>query len=439
MPELDEIPWKALQHAYGSAEDVPGLLRALRDPAFIAADSDEEPLWYLYGNIWHQGTVYEATSYAVPFLIDIAADASTPDRAGVLNLLGEIANGSSYCAAHESMHNEAGAEQEYEQRKNRELEWVRAAHAAVAKGFDTFVELTKDPAKEVQIAAAYVLSRLPERSQQTGKVLRAMLENETGRSQRAGLIILLGDTGDRSVENCSTLANLLNDADSLYRMASALSLAKLKPAEVPSGLSACVAELLLDDGLEESVCNENFHDVIDYDELSMSLNDQDRKRVVSSLTASVSEGNERSAQTLVNMLFPVNPQAQLTSSDLSEQQLLAVRALYQVQKGGRRIFYGHFPNWGLPDSMAHWRALAEGTFLSQDPNKPPYAHPDSPNKPLAKNQLKTGNVVINTTYGKGKILQVDRDANNHGFRVSIEFEDDGVKTVFIKDAQLHDK
>lgn len=438
MPELDEIPWKALQHAYGSAEDVPGLLRALRDPAFIAADSDEEPLWYLYGNIWHQGTVYEATSYAVPFLIDIAADASTPDRAGVLNLLGEIASGSSYCQAHEGLQ-ETTAKQEYDQRKTSELEWVRAAHAAVSKGFDTFVELTRDPSKEVQIAAAYVLSRLPEFAEQTGKVLRAMLEAETGRSQRAGLIILLGDTRDASAANCSTLADLLKDEDSLYRMAAALSLSKLKPEQVPSGLSACVAELLLDDGLEESVCNENFHDVIKYEELSASLNDQDRKRVVSSLTSSVEEGNERAAQTLVTMLFPVNPPAQLTSSDLSEQQLLAVRALYQVQKGGRRIFYGHFPNWGLPDSMAHWRALAEGTFLPQDPNKPPYAHPDSPNKPLAKNQLKTGNVVINTTYGKGKILQVDRDANNHGFRVSIEFEDDGVKTVFIKDAQLHDK
>src|ERR1700730_16507144 len=30
VDELDRIPWKDLTHAYGSAEDVPDLLRALR-------------------------------------------------------------------------------------------------------------------------------------------------------------------------------------------------------------------------------------------------------------------------------------------------------------------------------------------------------------------------------------------------------------------------
>ena len=70
MHGLDEIPWHTLHHAYGTAEDVPQLLRQLQT-AEPDADNEDSPLWHLYGNIWHQGTVYEATSHAVPFLIQL--------------------------------------------------------------------------------------------------------------------------------------------------------------------------------------------------------------------------------------------------------------------------------------------------------------------------------------------------------------------------------
>ena len=86
MKELDDIPWAQLTHAYGSAGDVPDLLRSLRT-ASPDLSGDESPLWQLFGNIYHQGTVYEATSYAVPFLIEPAADPETPDRNGILELL----------------------------------------------------------------------------------------------------------------------------------------------------------------------------------------------------------------------------------------------------------------------------------------------------------------------------------------------------------------
>ncbi|MEV7526308.1 hypothetical protein [Streptomyces sp. NPDC091371] len=63
--ELDDVPWHALTHAYGSAEDVPALIRALYD------DDEEttgEAVYELYGNIHHQGSVYPASAPAVPFL-----------------------------------------------------------------------------------------------------------------------------------------------------------------------------------------------------------------------------------------------------------------------------------------------------------------------------------------------------------------------------------
>ncbi|WP_286251199.1 hypothetical protein [Streptomyces graminofaciens] len=83
---LDDRPWAALQHAYGSAEDVPDGLRA------VAGDDTEaakEALYEFYGNIWHQGTVYAATVEAVPFLARLAAAGC--HSAELLGLLGSIA------------------------------------------------------------------------------------------------------------------------------------------------------------------------------------------------------------------------------------------------------------------------------------------------------------------------------------------------------------
>jgi hypothetical protein len=63
---LDDVPWDTLEHAYGSATDVPEQLSLLLSPDRTVY---QEALGYFWGNIIHQGTVYEATSYVVPFLI----------------------------------------------------------------------------------------------------------------------------------------------------------------------------------------------------------------------------------------------------------------------------------------------------------------------------------------------------------------------------------
>ncbi|WP_330172833.1 HEAT repeat domain-containing protein [Streptomyces sp. NBC_01498] len=84
--DLDAQPWEEREHAYGSAEDVPGQLRAL---ASDDAGTAEEALYELYGNIVHQGSVYEATAHAVPYPARLAAAGIRP--AEMLQLLGCVA------------------------------------------------------------------------------------------------------------------------------------------------------------------------------------------------------------------------------------------------------------------------------------------------------------------------------------------------------------
>lgn len=100
LQELDRVPWESLQHAYGSGagsgglhEDVEGSLGAL-----AAIDSFADGVSALYSNICHQGTVYEATAHAVPFLAAVAAgtDLTRKKRLELVDLLGEITLSSSF-------------------------------------------------------------------------------------------------------------------------------------------------------------------------------------------------------------------------------------------------------------------------------------------------------------------------------------------------------
>ena len=75
---LHDIDWASMEHAYGSAEEVPALLTALRSPD---AGERHKALDRFYGAVHHQGSVYPPTAASLPFLFELAADGATPDRA----------------------------------------------------------------------------------------------------------------------------------------------------------------------------------------------------------------------------------------------------------------------------------------------------------------------------------------------------------------------
>ncbi|MFB8037954.1 HEAT repeat domain-containing protein [Streptomyces sp. NPDC056004] len=87
--ELDEVDWAAYEHAYGPADDLPGLLRDLAsDDARVRGEAVDE----LFGTVWHQHSVYGATVVAVPFLAHFARTAPG-HRSVLLGLLSQIAQG----------------------------------------------------------------------------------------------------------------------------------------------------------------------------------------------------------------------------------------------------------------------------------------------------------------------------------------------------------
>jgi hypothetical protein len=87
---IDDIDWASVHHAYGPAVDVPGDLRDLLAPDRATRGA---ALHRLYGSIFHQGTRWRASRLAVPFLTQLASDATVQDRHTVVELIGHLAVG----------------------------------------------------------------------------------------------------------------------------------------------------------------------------------------------------------------------------------------------------------------------------------------------------------------------------------------------------------
>lgn len=90
LSRLGEVPWASLHHAYGSAADVPGLLRAL-----ASADTTQRStaMGRLWGNVYHQETRWEVSQYCIPFLVGLLLDDATPDKAWIAGYLRALAMG----------------------------------------------------------------------------------------------------------------------------------------------------------------------------------------------------------------------------------------------------------------------------------------------------------------------------------------------------------
>ena len=174
---LDEIGWAELKHAYGPADDVPGLIRAL---ASTEPDERERARRTLYGNIFHQGNRYEATAYAVPFLARLAADPQVPQRDEIVLMLAVMAIGYDEAYLPASL-NIAGWRAQVGQMRAvdpaetpRQLEaWVGAARSEGERQWREIRRDLYDPGKELRAAQAELGAYDAVRAEVAGLPMRA--------------------------------------------------------------------------------------------------------------------------------------------------------------------------------------------------------------------------------------------------------------------------
>lgn len=172
---LHDIDWASMEHAYGSAEEVPALLTALRSPD---AGERSKALDRFYGAVHHQGSVYPPTAASLPFLFELAADGATPDRAAVVALLVSIGR--------ESL--DRGFEDD-----GTEIEYYPPMGCAQVVAFlrergVEFAELARDPDPDVRLAAIPGLGLFLDDADRAAAVPRERLAAERGITARLRIV-----------------------------------------------------------------------------------------------------------------------------------------------------------------------------------------------------------------------------------------------------------
>ncbi|WP_111181703.1 hypothetical protein [Nonomuraea aridisoli] len=161
------LDWAALEHAYGSAEDVP---QTLRDAVGEDPERAAEAIEHLFSSIYHQGTLYPATPHAVPLLAELVADPGTPRRAAFVGLLGAIASTG-----------------------DADPEVLADVDAALAREVGRLLPLLDDPEAELRHLTTHLLGNLPREC--AAEVVPALLvRRRRERSPRvvAGLLAAAG-------------------------------------------------------------------------------------------------------------------------------------------------------------------------------------------------------------------------------------------------------
>jgi hypothetical protein len=181
---MDSVDWHRLSHAFGRAEDVPGLLRGL-----VSQNSDErlEALYRLLETVCHQGTVYEVSPYVVPFLQEVLISPETPDKALPALILASLAEGRSYLEVH-ALVDQATRErwqrlladegQDFYEQLELERSWARHTHEAIAAHAELLLPFLDHQKSELRHVLATALQHFPDLAPASLPYLRARLVSE---------------------------------------------------------------------------------------------------------------------------------------------------------------------------------------------------------------------------------------------------------------------
>jgi aminoglycoside phosphotransferase (APT) family kinase protein len=239
---LNEIPWADLRHAYGPADEVPMWLRQL-----VSSDATkrQSAISHLNGSICHQGWICPATAYAVPYLIDLLREPSTPERFDILELLVDIAAADPLDDA-TWRHNPYVPSWEVPEQVP-----FRDAHAAVAEGIPLYTALLDEAEPKVRMEAAMALCAFTERAEAHRSVLLGAFGREQDPAVRANLILALGMLAEATPAQWPFFQRLFDQHESdLSRYAAAQVLAQLEKDQAPQAVVESLGAAMLDPSQE---------------------------------------------------------------------------------------------------------------------------------------------------------------------------------------------
>lgn len=243
--KLSSIAWSELSHAYGRADDVPQLVRDLASP-------DKEvrglALGKLYTNIYHQGTVYQASAYTAPFLIELVQYEEVPERDCILLLLACLAEGNAYHRQHMQYYSdERKHDPTFQRELGEQVFWVDRTHEAVKNGMPTYLRLLEHQSVQIRMSVIHLLSTFKREASQLLPVLLVRFQQERDQQVHACILYGVGILIKHQVEEHSDAFQLLvrslaDGETELVRLAAAMSLVQAERQDV----SSRVFDLLLE-------------------------------------------------------------------------------------------------------------------------------------------------------------------------------------------------
>jgi hypothetical protein len=205
---IDRVDWSKIKHCYGPATDVPRHLRALA----TGDDAARKDAWRaLCSSLFHQGSVYEASSYVIPFLIRLAEHPSVPEREQTLGLAGEI-----------------GAAQEPSGPCWKALDEER----------ERILALLRDGEPLVRAGAAFVLGKCFDGKLEAKIVAAARAEKDALAAD--GMLLALGEQGRLFLASRELLAEALEAKARRRRLAAAIAFMRVDREMAPKAARALV-------------------------------------------------------------------------------------------------------------------------------------------------------------------------------------------------------
>jgi hypothetical protein len=190
---LSEIDWSSLHHAHDEATDFPILLSA----ALSQDKNDKEfALKLLHETIWHQGTIYEVTSYTVRFIVNLIQSPDVSNQVDFAFLLASIAQGKGFfdrpfddeeIQMWRRIMISAGKNLDEEVVNDRK--WTKLTREAVSEYLPVLYPYLKHPINYVRGHIARAFPYYPERASETIPLLEACLETEEDKYAREYVVV----------------------------------------------------------------------------------------------------------------------------------------------------------------------------------------------------------------------------------------------------------
>lgn len=179
---LETVQWSKLHHAYGTAEDVPDMLRAM-------LSDNEEQRQQAYddfgGSVHHQGDIYDSTVEIIPFVREMLNNPLTPNRGYFAGfLLSVLESTVLYSSDNEMFPHEVRLQfQAYEQIEN---------------GFTDYLDLLSHDESVVRDTVLQLLYHLPDKADDIIAELWRIVKTEPNILVQARMIVVIGHLASKS-------------------------------------------------------------------------------------------------------------------------------------------------------------------------------------------------------------------------------------------------